>query len=133
MNEDLTPVNILIVDDEPRNLAVLESVLDDPGYRLVRATSGEAALLALMADEFAVLVLDVQMPGMNGFELAKMVKERRKTARVPIIFLTAYYTDDQHIMEGYGSGAVDYLNKPLNPAVLRSKVSVFAELDRKSR
>ncbi|MGV3494763.1 MAG: response regulator [Ramlibacter sp.] len=133
MNEDLTPVNILIVDDEPRNLAVLESVLDDPGYRLVRATSGEAALLALMADEFAVLVLDVQMPGMNGFELAKMVKERRKTARVPIIFLTAYYTDDQHIMEGYGSGAVDYLNKPLNPAVLRSKVSVFAELYRKSR
>jgi signal transduction histidine kinase len=133
MDDNLPPVNILIVDDEPRNLAVLESVLDDPGYRLVRATSGDEALLALMADEFAVLILDVQMPGMNGFELAQMIKERRKTARVPIIFLTAFYTDDQHIMEGYGSGAVDYLNKPVNPPVLRSKVAVFAELHRKSR
>ncbi|RYF13855.1 MAG: response regulator [Comamonadaceae bacterium] len=133
MSDNLPPVNILIVDDEPRNLAVLESVLDDPGYRLVRATSGDEALLALMADEFAVLILDVQMPGMNGFELAQMIKERRKTARVPIIFLTAFYTDDQHIMEGYGSGAVDYLNKPVNPPVLRSKVAVFAELHRKSR
>ena len=126
-------VNILIVDDEPRNLAVLESVLDDPSYRLVRATSGDEALLALMADEFAVLVLDVRMPGMTGFELAQLIKERRKTARIPIIFLTAYYNEDQHILEGYGSGAVDYLHKPVNPAVLRSKVSVFAELHRKGR
>ena len=126
-------VNILIVDDEPKNLAVLETVLDDPGYRLVRATSGEEALLALMHDEFAVLVLDVRMPGMTGFELAQMVKERRKTSRIPIIFLTAYYNEDQHILEGYGSGAVDYLHKPVNPSVLRSKVSVFAELHRKGR
>lgn len=126
-------VNILIVDDEPRNLAVLESVLDDPGYRLVRAMSGDAALLALMADEFAVLVLDVRMPGMTGFELAQMVKERRKTARIPIIFLSAYYNEDQHVLEGYGSGAVDYLHKPVNPAVLRSKVAVFAELHKKTR
>jgi len=126
-------VNILIVDDEPRNLAVLESILDDPGYRLVRATSGDDALLALMADEFCLLVLDVQMPGMSGFELAQMVKERRKTARIPIIFLTAYYNEDQHALEGYGSGAVDYLHKPVNPAVLRSKVAVFAELHRKER
>ena len=125
--------NILIVDDEPRNLAVLESILDDPGYRLVRAGSGDEALLALVADEFALLVLDVQMPGMNGFELAQMVKERRKTARIPIIFLTAYYNEDQHVLEGYGSGAVDYLHKPVNPAVLRSKVAVFAELHRKGR
>jgi len=130
---DITTVNILIVDDEPRNLAVLESVLDDPSYRLVRATSGEEALLALMADEFAVLVLDVRMPGMTGFELAQMIKERKKTARIPIIFLTAYYNEDQHILEGYGTGAVDYLHKPVNPAVLRSKVSVFAELNKKSR
>ncbi|WP_332825050.1 response regulator [Ramlibacter sp.] len=126
-------VNILIVDDEPRNLAVLESVLDDPGYRLVRAMSGDAALLALMADEFAVLVLDVRMPGMTGFELAQMVKERRKTARIPIIFLSAYYNEDQHVLEGYGTGAVDYLHKPVNPAVLRSKVAVFAELHKKTR
>jgi len=126
-------VNILIVDDEPRNLAVLESVLDDPGYRLVKKTSGNEALLALVAEEFAVLVLDVQMPGMSGFELAQLVKERRKTAGVPIIFLTAYYNEDQHMLEGYGTGAVDYLHKPVNPAVLRSKVAVFAELHRKSR
>jgi signal transduction histidine kinase len=127
------PVNILIVDDEPKNLAVLETVLDDPGYRLVRATSGEEALLALMAEEFALLILDVRMPGMSGFEVAQLVKERRKTARIPIIFLTAYYNEDQHIVEGYVSGAVDYLHKPVNPSVLRSKVAVFAELHRKGR
>src|SRR3954452_10717740 len=126
-------VNILIVDDEPKNLTVLESVLDDPGYRLVRAASGEEALLALMADEFAVLVLDVRMPGMNGFEVAQLVKERRKTSRIPIIFLSAYYNEDQHILAGYGTGAVDYLHKPVNPAVLRSKVAVFAELHRRGR
>jgi signal transduction histidine kinase len=127
------PVNILIVDDEPRNLVVLETVLDDPGYRLIRANSGDQALLALMANEFAVLVLDVRMPGMTGFELAKLIKERKKTARVPIIFLTAYFNEDQHILEGYGTGAVDYLHKPVNAAVLRSKVAVFAELHRKGR
>src|SRR4051812_38982133 len=126
-------VKILIVDDEPKNLTVLESVLDDPSYRLIRAHSGEQALLALMAHEFAVLVLDVRMPGMTGFELAAIIKERKKTARIPIIFLTAYYNEDQHIMEGYGSGAVDYLHKPVNPGVLRSKVAVFAELHRKER
>ena len=130
---DADAVNILIVDDEPKNLTVLESVLDDPSYRLIRANSGEQALLALMAHEFAVLVLDVRMPGMTGFELAAIVKERKKTARIPIIFLTAYYNEDQHMMEGYGSGAVDYLHKPVNPGVLRSKVAVFAELHRKER
>ena len=127
------PVNILIVDDEPKNLAVLETVLDDSGYRLVRAGSGSEALLALMAEEFAVLILDVQMPDMTGFELAQMVKERKKTSRIPIIFLTAYYNEDQHVLEGYFSGAVDYLHKPVNAAVLRSKVAVFCELYRKSR
>ncbi|MBK6004971.1 response regulator [Ramlibacter ginsenosidimutans] len=127
------PVNILLVDDEPRNLAVLESILDDPGYRLVRATSGDEALLRLVNEEFALLVLDVQMPGMSGFEVAQMVKQRRKTARIPIVFLTAYFHEDRHILEGYGTGAVDYLQKPVNPAVLRSKVSVFAELHRKER
>ena len=126
------PVNILVVDDEPRNLTVLEVVLDDPSYRLVRANSGDEALLALMTQEFALLVLDVRMPGMTGFELAQMVKEREKTAQIPIIFLTAYYNEDQHVLAGYTSGAVDYLHKPVNPAVLRSKVAVFAELHRKS-
>ncbi|MFN6998035.1 MAG: two-component system response regulator [Aquincola tertiaricarbonis] len=114
------PVNILIVDDEPANLVVLETVLDDPGYRLVRADSPDQALLALVQEEFALLILDIRMPGMTGFELAQMIKERKKTAGVPIIFLTAYYDRDQHVLEGYGTGAVDFLNKPVNPAVLRS-------------
>lgn len=127
------PINILIVDDEPKNLTVLETILDDPGHRLVRATSADQALLALVADEFALLILDISMPEMTGFELAHLIKERKKTSHVPIIFLTAYYNEDQHVLEGYGSGAVDYLHKPVNPAILRSKVAVFAELHRKTR
>ena len=127
------PINILIVDDEPRNLTVLETILDDPGYRLVRAGSADQALLALIVEEFALLILDIRMPGITGFELANMIKTRKKTARVPIIFLTAYYNEDQHVLEGYGAGAVDYLHKPVNPTVLRSKVAVFAELHRKNR
>ena len=127
------PINILIVDDEPKNLTVLETILDDPGYRLVRAESADQALLALVVEEFTLLILDIRMPGMTGFELAQMIKERKKTARVPIIFLTAYYGEDQHILEGYGAGAVDYLHKPVNASILRSKVAVFAELYRKNR
>lgn len=126
-------ISILLVDDEPRNLTVLQSVLEDSGYRLVCAESAEQALLALVVEEFALLVIDIQMPGMSGFELAQMIKQRKKTAGVPIIFLTAYYSEDRHVLEGYGSGAVDYLHKPINPTILRSKVAVFAELYRKSR
>lgn len=125
--------NILIVDDEPANLLVLESVLADPGYRLVRAMSADQALLALMAQDFAVMVLDIRLPDMSGIELAQLIKERKKNAHLPIIFLTAYFDQDQDRLQGYGSGAVDYLHKPVNPAVLRSKVAVFAELDRKTR
>ncbi|MGH8315605.1 MAG: response regulator [Steroidobacterales bacterium] len=127
------PIQILIVDDEPRNLLVLESILDDPAYRLVRAHSADEALLALVTEQFALLILDIRMPGMTGFELAEIIKNRKKTARIPIIFLTAYYSQDQHVLEGYGSGAVDYLHKPVNPQILRSKVAVFAELHRKDR
>jgi signal transduction histidine kinase len=130
---DEVRANILIVDDEPRNLNVLEAILNDPGYRLVRAGSADQALLALVAEEFALLILDIRMPGMSGFELAQVIKERKKTARVPIIFLTAYYNEDQHMLEGYGTGAVDYLHKPVNATILRSKVAVFAQLYRKNR
>jgi signal transduction histidine kinase len=126
-------INVLIVDDEPKNLAVLETVLDNPDYRLVRADSADQALLALVAEEFALLILDIRMPGMDGLQLAQMIKERKKTASVPIIFLTAYYNEDQHAISGYESGAVDYLHKPVNASVLRSKVAVFADLYRKSR
>jgi two-component sensor histidine kinase len=130
---DNVPINILIVDDEPKNLAVLEAVLDNPTYRLVRADSAEQALLALLVEEFALLILDIRMPGVTGFELAQLVKDRKKTAQLPIIFLTAYYNEDQHVLEGYGSGAIDYLHKPVNAKVLRAKVAVFAELHRKHR
>jgi two-component sensor histidine kinase/CheY-like chemotaxis protein len=126
-------VNILIVDDEPKNLTVLETVLEHPRYRIIRAESAEKALLALLQHEFAVLILDVRMPGTTGFELAQLIKERKKTSEVPIIFLTAYYNEDQHVIEGYDSGAVDYLLKPINPAILRSKVAVLAELFLKQR
>jgi len=126
-------INILLVDDEPKNLTVLETILEDPTYRLVKATSVDQALQALVIDEFALLILDIQMPEMTGLQLAQMIRGRKKIAQVPIIFLTAYYHEDQDVLNGYGTGAVDYLFKPVKPAILRSKVTVFAELYRKSR
>jgi signal transduction histidine kinase/DNA-binding response OmpR family regulator len=127
------PIKILLVDDEPKNLTVLETILADPGYQLVKARAADEALLALVSEEFALIVLDIHMPDMNGFELAQMIKQRKKTASIPIIFLTAYYSEDQYVLEGYQTGAVDYLNKPINPVILRSKVAVFADLYRKTR
>jgi signal transduction histidine kinase len=120
------------VDDEPRNLEVLEGVLQSPDYRLVRAGSAEAALSALLHEDFAVIVLDIQMPGMDGIELAHLIKQRERTRHVPIIFLTAFYKDEQRMLESYGVGAVDYLTKPANPQVVRSKVAVFVDLYRKT-
>lgn len=130
MNE---PVNILLVDDEVRNLEVIESVLQSPDHRLVRAQTADEALMSLIRDEFAVIVLDIQMPVMSGLELAHLIKQRKRTQHIPIIFLTAYFQDDKDVMEGYGVGAVDYLNKPINPQILKSKVAVFVELFRKTR
>ena len=103
-------VNILLVDDEPRNLDVLESFLQAPDYTLVRAVTGEQALLLLLEGEFAAIVLDIQMPEMSGIELANLIKKRRRTQGIPIIFLTAYYQEDKDVLEGYGIGAVDYLS-----------------------
>jgi PAS domain S-box-containing protein len=125
-----TPVNILIVDDESRNLDVLESILYAPGYHLVRATSANEALMALVERDFAVLVLDINMPVMNGIELANLIKQRKRNQHIPILFLTAYYSDEKFVLEGYGVGAVDYLTKPVNPQILRAKVAVFVDLHR---
>jgi len=127
------PVNILLVDDKPQNLAVLEAVLDDPDYRLTKAMSAQEALVALFDTDFALILLDVQMPGTGGFELAHLIKERKKTRDIPIIFVTAYSGEDQYVLSGYSAGAVDYLTKPINPAILKSKAAVFADLYRKSR
>ncbi|HWA88315.1 MAG TPA: response regulator [Opitutus sp.] len=129
----VAPVSILLVDDEPRNLDVLESLLHTPEYRLVRAVTAEQALMLLLNGEFAAIVLDIQMPGMNGIELANLIKQRRRTQHIPIIFLTAYFQEDKDILQGYGSGAVDYLTKPINPQILRSKIAVFVDLFRKTR
>ncbi|HSR97693.1 MAG TPA: response regulator [Kofleriaceae bacterium] len=126
-------VNILLVDDEERNLDALEVILDDPAYRLLRADEADKALRHLLAHDVAAIVLDIKMPGVSGFELAQLIKGTKKFRQIPIVFLTAYMVDDQDILAGYGAGAVDYLTKPVNPAVLRHKIAVFAELFRKTR
>ncbi|HYC69629.1 MAG TPA: response regulator [Opitutaceae bacterium] len=126
-------VNILIVDDEARNLDVLESILYSPHYHLVRATSANEALLHLVDGDFAALILDVNMPVTNGIELAELIKQRRRTRHIPILFLTAFYSDEKFILEGYDVGAVDYMTKPINPKILRAKVSVFVDIYRLNR
>lgn len=130
MNED---VKILIVDDEGRNLDSLEVMLQPTGCTPVRASSADEALLAVLRHEFAAMILDIRMPGMSGIELANLVKQRRRTQDVPILFLTAHLVDDEDILRGYGVGAVDYLSKPVKADILRSKINVFIELHRKTR
>ena len=124
---------ILLVDDRPENLLALEAILSSLDQSLVRATSGEEALKALLVDEYAVILLDVQMPGMDGFETAAHIKRRERTRDIPIIFLTAINREPQHAFRGYSAGAVDYLAKPFDPWVLRAKVQVFVELYLKNR
>ena len=126
-------INILLVDDEARNLDTLESVLEDPSYNLLRAEDADKALRLLLENDVAAIVLDIKMPGVSGFELAAMIKGTKKFRQIPIVFLTAYMVDDKDIVTGYGAGAVDYLTKPINPAILRHKVAVFADLFRKTR
>src|SRR5262245_2732719 len=121
-------VNILLVDDQPSNLLALEAVLEDLGQNLVKARSGEEALRRLLEANFALILLDVQMPGIDGFETAALVRDREQSRHTPIIFLTAYERSDPQLFKGYSVGAVDYLCKPINPDVLRSKVRVFIDL-----
>ena len=124
---------ILLVDDRPENLLALEAILEPLGQQLVRAHSGEEALRRLLTEEFAVILLDVQMPGMNGFETARLIKSRERSRHIPIIFLTAISKEESYVFEGYSVGAVDYMSKPFQPDILRSKVSVFVDLYRKQR
>src|SRR5689334_24696835 len=126
-------VDILIVDDRPENLLALEAILEPLHQHLVRASSGEEALRRLLERDFALILLDVQMPGMNGFETARIIKSRERTKFIPIIFLTAISKEEAYVFEGYSVGAVDYLFKPFQPAILRSKVGVFVELYQKQR
>jgi CheY-like chemotaxis protein len=124
--------DILMVDDRPENLLALEAILADLGQKMVKAHSGSEALKKLLGQDFAVILLDVQMPGMDGFETAKLIRERERTRYTPIIFLTAYDRSEQAVAKGYGVGAVDFLFKPLVPEILRAKVSAFIDLYRKT-
>jgi CheY-like chemotaxis protein len=119
---------ILLVDDRAENLLALEAILGVFDHELVRAGSGEEALKALLTDDFAVILLDVAMPGMDGLETAEHIKSRERTRDVPIIFLTAVHPDPEHAFRGYEAGAVDYVSKPFDPWVLRAKVAVFVDL-----
>jgi PAS domain S-box-containing protein len=128
-----TQPRVLLVDDRPENLLALSAVLEPLPCELVTVTSGEEALKELLNGEFALVLLDVQMPGMDGFETAELIKARERTRTLPIIFVTAISKERHHVFRGYESGAVDYVFKPYDPGILRSKVSVFLELDAASR
>lgn len=125
------PVNILLVDDRPENLLAMSELLDDPSFRAITAESGREALRLLLETEFAVILLDVQMPDMDGFETAACIRQREQSRHTPIIFVTAVGKEDASVEKGYAFGAVDYLFKPVAPLILKSKVSIFAELYRK--
>lgn len=125
-----TPVSILLVDDREENRLALKAILSSPEYRIVTASSGPEALRRLLDEDFALLLVDVVMPGMSGFELASAIKQRERTAAVPIVFLTAQGADVELVFDAYRVGAVDYLVKPLVPEMVRAKVAVFAELHR---
>ena len=118
---------VLVVDDDERNLLAIETVIEDVADVVV-ARSGEEALRHLLKGEFAVILLDVYMPGMDGYETAQIIRSREQTKRIPIVFLSAVNKEAEHLMRGYSMGAVDYVFKPVEPVVLRSKVAVFVDL-----
>ena len=130
---DPRDIRILIVDDREENLVSIETILEKENYTLIRAESGKAALRELLhQQDFTLILMDVQMPDMNGFEVASLIYEREKLREIPIIFITAHYRDDEQIFKGYKVGAVDYIYKPVSPELLRAKVGVFAELYHKN-
>jgi signal transduction histidine kinase len=128
----MTPLNILLVDDKPENLLALETILRQPDRQLFRASSGNEALRLLLKHDFALVLLDVEMPEMDGYETAQLMRSEQRTRHLPIIFVTAGDRSDQRTFRGYEVGAVDFLQKPINAHILKSKVAVFAELHRKS-
>lgn len=124
---------ILMVDDRPENLIALEAVLEADGRELIKASSGEEALKLLIKHDFSLILLDVQMPGMDGFEVAELARANKKIQKVPIIFVTAISKEDQYKFRGYEVGAVDYLTKPIDPMIIQSKVNFFLDLDKQKR
>src|SRR5919112_1799842 len=126
------PPRVLVVDDDEKNLLAISTVLEDIG-EIVVARSGEEALRHLLKGEFAVILLDVYMPVMDGYETARIIRSREQTKRIPIVFLSAVNKETEHLIRGYSMGAVDYVFKPVEPIVLRSKVAVFVDLDMMTR
>lgn len=126
-------VNILMVDDSPDKLLAMESILESLGQNLVKVPSGEEALRILLRQDFALILLDVNMPGMDGFETAQMIRKRKSMERIPIIFVTALSTTDADVFKGYQFGAVDYILTPIVPEILRTKVGVFVDLWKQRR
>ena len=124
---------ILIVDDQPANLLAMEGVLEGMGANLLTASSGHEALALVLKHEFAMVLLDVQMPDMDGFETAELMRGMKQTRHLPIVFVTAISKEDEHIFRGYDAGAIDYLFKPVNPVILRSKVEIFLKIHRQQR
>ena len=124
--------SILVVDDDPRNLYAMERILGERGHDVATARSGEDALRQLLERDYALILMDVQMPKLDGYETAELIRSRRRCRYVPIIFVTAFHKDDQHVFRGYSTGAVDYIFKPVDPAILTSKVAVFVDLYRKA-
>jgi diguanylate cyclase (GGDEF)-like protein/PAS domain S-box-containing protein len=121
-------INILLVDDRPENLVALEAIIEHEDYNLIKAFSGEEALKYVLKYDFAAILLDVQMPGIDGFGTAKIIKAREKTKNIPILFITANNMDSEHIFTGYSIGAIDYILKPFDPAILKAKVEAFIEI-----
>jgi serine phosphatase RsbU (regulator of sigma subunit)/CheY-like chemotaxis protein len=130
--ETVEHVTVLIVDDRPENLTAISAVLDPLGYRILTATSGNHALRHLLSEDVSLILLDVRMPGMSGIETARHVKERERTENIPIVFLTAFDDDAAAVAEGFSSGAVDWMTKPVDPVLLRSKVQVLVDLHQRS-
>lgn len=133
MSDERIIQKILMVDDQPANLVSLEAVLDAEDRELIQAHSGPEALKLLLKHDVSLVLLDVQMPGMDGFEVAELMRQRKDTQNVPIIFVTAISKEKKYVFKGYQVGAVDYLFKPLDPVVLTSKVDFFLQLDRQRR
>src|SRR4051794_34785484 len=126
-------IKILVIDDKEDNLFSIETVLEKDGYTVLKANSGRAALKILLNEQdFSLILMDVQMPDMNGFETAAIIYQRDKLKHIPIIFITAHHSDEEHVFQAYKSGGVDYIYKPVKPELLRAKVSVFIELYRKT-
>jgi CheY-like chemotaxis protein len=127
---DFDKIEILLVDDRQENLLALEAVLASPDYKLIKVNSGDEALRYLLDHSPALILMDVQMPGLNGFETASIIKGSERTREIPIIFVTAINMDERFVHKGYDHGAVDYIYKPYDAHVLRSKVAVLAEIRR---